>query len=201
MKTLEIRRHSFRKQGAGSQLSQQGVDYARTLGAPMGPFARVVTSVVLRARETAIAMGFAVDEEIVTLASDEEMYAEVGVSRWWEASQPFAALASVVAARGPTWRYAHALVALWRDILTPLSDGAAALVIAHSGDLEIALVACFPAADHGAWGAPFGPCEGARLVFAGKPERFINVEILRDSLLMPFAELAHISRPCGCAAH
>src|SRR5206468_2537395 len=76
MRTLEIRRHSFRKQGAGSQLSQEGVDYARRLGASIGPFARVVTSVVPRARETAIAMGFAVDEEIVTLASDEDMYAE-----------------------------------------------------------------------------------------------------------------------------
>jgi broad specificity phosphatase PhoE len=179
MKTLEIRRHSFRKQGAGSQLSQEGVNYARRLGESMGPFARVVTSVVPRARETAIAMGFAVDQEIVTLASDEDFYAEAEASRWWEASQPFAALAEVVAAKGPTWRYAHALVASWRDILTSLPDGAAALVIAHSGDLEIALVACFPAADHAAWGGLFGHCEGARLVFDGEPERFTNVEILR----------------------
>src|SRR5690349_19563621 len=112
MKTLEIRRHSLRKHGAGSQLSQEGVDYARRLGASLGPFARVVTSVVPRARETAIAMGFAVDEEIVTLASDEEMYAEAEASRWWEAAQPLAALANLVAARGATWRYAHALIAL-----------------------------------------------------------------------------------------
>jgi broad specificity phosphatase PhoE len=180
MRTLEIRRHSFRKQGAGSQLSQEGVDYARRLGASIGPFARVVTSVVPRARETAIAMGFAVDEEIVTLASDEDMYAEIEASRCWESSQPLAAVARVVAAKGPTWRYAHALVALWRDILNALPDGAAALVIAHSGELEIALVACFPAADHGAWGAWFEPCEGARLVFDGEPARFTNVEILRS---------------------
>src|SRR5262249_31720925 len=143
MKTLEVRRHSFRKEGAGSQLSQKGVDYARRLGASMGPFACVVTSVAPRARETAVAMGFAVDQEIVTLASDEDIYAEAGASRWWECSQPFAALAEVVAARGAIWRYGHALVTLWRDILTALPDGAAALVIAHSGDLEIALVACF----------------------------------------------------------
>ena len=36
-------------------MSQAGVDFARKLGATMGPFARVVTSVVPRARETAIA--------------------------------------------------------------------------------------------------------------------------------------------------
>lgn len=77
MKTLELRRHSFRKQGGGSQLSQQGVTYARRLGATLGPFAYVVTSVVPRARETAIAMGFAVDQEIVTAAADEGVYAEM----------------------------------------------------------------------------------------------------------------------------
>lgn len=93
MKTLEIRRHSFRKQGAGSQLSQEGVDYARRLGAAMGPFAYIVTSVVPRARETAIAMGFAVGQEIVTLAAGEGVYAEAEASRWWESSQPLAALA------------------------------------------------------------------------------------------------------------
>jgi broad specificity phosphatase PhoE len=181
MKTLEIRRHSLRKQGAGSQLSQAGVDYARRLGASMGPFAYVVTSVVPRARETAIAMGFAVDQEIVTLASDEGVYAEAQASRWWESSQPLAALAKVVAAKGPTWRYASALVALWRDILTGLPDGAAGLVIAHSGELEIALVACFPNADHATWGAPFGHCEGARLGFDGEPARFTKVELLRSA--------------------
>ena len=105
--------------------------------------------------------------------------AELEAHPWWQAAEPFAALAAVVAAHGATWRYGSALVALWRDILTPLPEGAAALLIAHSGELEIALVTCFPNADHAAWGAPFGPCEGARLVFAGEPARFSGVEILR----------------------
>jgi len=180
MKTLEVRRHSLRKQGGGSQLSQAGVNYARQLGATMGPFAYVATSVSPRARETAIAMGFAVDQEIVTLATDEAMYAEMEASGWWQAPQPFVALAEVIAIKGATWRYGSALVACWRDILTPLPDGAAALVIAHSGDLEIALVICFPQADHATWGSPFGHCEGARLVFAGEPARFTAVELLRN---------------------
>jgi|ERR1019366_8743959 broad specificity phosphatase PhoE len=106
MRTLEIRRHSLRKEGGGSQLSQAGVDDARRLGDGMGPFARVVTSVVPRARETAIAMGFAVDQEIVSMASTEAMYAEFEASRWWDGPEPFVALAEVVAARGATWLYA-----------------------------------------------------------------------------------------------
>lgn len=132
--TLEIRRHSLRKNTGGSQLSQAGVELARKLGDSMGPFAVVATSVVPRARETALAMGFAVDQEMVTLA------------------------------------------ALWRDLLTPLAEQDAALVIGHSGELESALVACFPDADHAAWGGPFNPCEGARLTFTN---RFTTVEFLR----------------------
>jgi broad specificity phosphatase PhoE len=178
MQTLEIRRHSMRKSGGGSQLSQEGVAYARKLGTAMGPFDRVVTSVVPRARETAIAMGFAVDYELVTLTFDEDVYAETAASRWWEAAQPFVALAAGMAAKGAMWRYGHGLAALWRDILTALPEGAAALVIGHSGELEMALVACFPQADHSRWGGPFGPCEGARLLFAGEPAHFQTVEIL-----------------------
>jgi hypothetical protein len=119
-------------------------------------------------------MGFAVDQEIITLASDEGMYAEFETSRWWESPWPFVALAKLVAADGATCLYAHGLVALWRDVLTSLPDGAAALLIAHSGDLEAALVACFPKADHAAWGAPFGLCDG-------NPPRFTNVAILRQA--------------------
>lgn len=181
MRTLEVRRHSMRKDGGGSQLSQAGVDYARRLGASLGPFARVVTSVVPRARETAIAMGFAVDYELVTLAADQGVYEEMEAARWWQAPQPFAALAAILAAGGATWRYAHALAALWRDLLTGLPDGAAALAIGHSGELEVALVACLLHADHAAWGPVFGPCEGARLVFDGDPARFTALELLRGA--------------------
>ncbi len=179
MKILEVRRHSFRKQGGGSQLSQEGVDYARALGATIGPFARVVTSVVPRARETAIAMGFAVDEELVTLASDRMVYEEAARYRWWEAPHPFIALAEIIRRGGAYSRYAHSLAALWRDILTPLDEGAAALFIGHSGEIEAALVACFPEADHDEWGPVFGPCEGVRLVFDGDPAYFTDLQFLR----------------------
>lgn len=181
MKTLEVRRHSMRKaqpQG-GSQLSQEGVEYARRVGATLGPFAQVVTSVAPRARETAIAMGFAVDYELVTLVSDEAFYIESEANRWWEAAQPFVALAQVLATHRATWRYAHALVAMWRDITMAIPEDAAALVIGHSGDIEIALVACFPAHDPATWGKPFAPLEGARLQFGGEPQHFVDLELLR----------------------
>jgi broad specificity phosphatase PhoE len=176
--TLEIRRHSLRKNTGGSQLSQEGVDLARDLGSSMGPFAVVATSVVPRARETAVAMGFAVDQEVVTLASDEEVYAEAEEAKWWLADQPFVALAALINQGGASYRHAHALAAVWRNLLTPLRPDEAALVIGHSGDLEYGLVACFPHADHARWGRPFGCCEGARLTYA---DRFCAVEFLRTS--------------------
>src|SRR5215467_9161972 len=155
MNHLEVRRHGRRKDGGGSQLSQDGVDQARALGSTMGPFACVVTTVVPRARETAIAMGFAVDYEVVTLTQDASAFREHQESRWWESDEPFAALAELVARGGPAARGAQTLAALWRDIIMDIPPATAALFIGHSGELEQALVACFPSADHGAWGRTF----------------------------------------------
>lgn len=178
MPLLEIRRHSIRKNGGGSQLSQAGVDLARRLGAEMGPYAVVATSVSPRARETAIAMGFAVDQELVTLTPEDELYTAAEESRWWEAELPFVALAGVIEKAPAYHRYAHAEAALWRDLLTPLDDAGAALVIGHSGSLEAALVACLPAADHSSWGRPFSHCEGARLTY--EQGRFTEVQFVRS---------------------
>lgn len=146
----------------------------------MGPFEVVATSVVPRARETALAMGFAVDRELVTLSNDEEVCAEAEASQWWEADKPFAELAAVIAAEGAHYRYAHSMAALWRDLLMSLSSGQTALVIGHSGELEATLVACLPHADHASWGKPFAACEGGRLTFRGSPPCFRDVELLRS---------------------
>ncbi len=181
MRTLEIRRHSLRKDGGGSQLSQAGVDLARRIGAAIGPFHCVAASVAPRTRETALAMGFAVDKELVPLVSDDAMASEFEQARWWEAPAPFAALAKVIAAGGAAHRYASAVAGLWRDMAMALPDDAAALIIGHSGQLEAALVACLPDADHTAWGQPFDCCEGARLSFDGAPARFLDVTFLRDT--------------------
>jgi broad specificity phosphatase PhoE len=179
MRVLEVRRHSLTKRDrGGSQLSQEGVDLAREIGESMGPFARVVATVSPRARETAIAMGFAVDFELVTLALDPEIYADVRNSPFWgiQGERFFGELADLVQRDGALGRYAHSLAALWRDLLTPLQDGENVLVISHSGDLETPLVACFPRADHASWGRAFAPCEGARITF---DDHFVDVEFIR----------------------
>jgi broad specificity phosphatase PhoE len=63
-----VRRYSLTKKGSargrGSHLSAEGVALARVVGEALGPFALVVTSASPRAVETAIAMGFAVDDTL-----------------------------------------------------------------------------------------------------------------------------------------
>ena len=68
MKTIEVRRHSIRSK-SGQHLNQSGVALARLVGQNLGPFDRVVTSTHPRAFETAIAMGFAVDEQIELMST------------------------------------------------------------------------------------------------------------------------------------
>lgn len=177
MPTIEIRRHSIRKTGGGSQLSQAGVDLARKLGESMGPFTTVATSVVPRARETALAMGFAVDHELLPLNAGDGVYRASEESEWWLAEHPFAAFAKVIESEPDFYRYAHAIASLWRDLLTPLEEDDSVLVIGHSGELEAGLIACLADADHKAWGNTFGPCEGARLHY--QVNRYRSVEILR----------------------
>ncbi|TME27017.1 MAG: histidine phosphatase family protein [Chloroflexi bacterium] len=66
MRTLEVRRHAYTKRGAargrGSHLSQEGIEQARSIGVSMGPFGYVTASLAPRTLETAIALGYAVDD-------------------------------------------------------------------------------------------------------------------------------------------
>jgi len=174
MKTIEIRRHSIR-QKPGDHLSQQGVTLARLIGQNLGPFDRVVTSTLPRAFETAIAMGFAVDEQSELMNTYRN-----AVER--EAPWPLslAGYAEVVKAGGAAAKYANQLAAIYAKLANFLADGRAALVINHGGVLELGAVACLPDADYIAWGSHFEYCEGVRLFW--KDDKFVDAEVLRVSI-------------------
>jgi broad specificity phosphatase PhoE len=174
MKTIEIRRHSIRKK-PGDHLSQEGVTLARLVGQNLGPFDRVVTSTLPRAFETAIAMGFAVDEQV-------ELMSTYGSAVEREAPWPLslAAYAEVVRQGGAAARYANELAALYARLANYLADGRAALAVNHGGVAEMGAVACLPDADHIRWGSHFEPCEGIRLFW--EDGKFVNAEVLRVSV-------------------
>ena len=174
MKTIEIRRHSMRNK-PGDHLSQQGVTLARRVGQNLGPFDRVVTSTLPRAFETAIAMGFAVDEQ-------SELMSSYGDSVEWEVPWPSTPkqYAKAVRKDGAAARYANHLADVYRQLADDLADGRAALFINHGGVLELGAVACQPNTDHESWGPHFDYCEGIRLFW--DDGKFVNAEILRVSI-------------------
>jgi hypothetical protein len=172
VKTIEIRRHSIRSK-PGDHLNQSGVTLARLVGENLGPFNRVVTSMLPRAFETAIAMGFAVDEQIELMSSYGE---DVGREVSWP--QTFAVYAKAVK-RGAAGRYANQLAAYYADLADYLADGRAALVINHGGVLELGVVASLPDGDYESWGEEADYCEGARLYW--EDGMCVNADVLRVS--------------------
>ncbi|HET6595410.1 MAG TPA: hypothetical protein VFG81_07290 [Anaerolineales bacterium] len=173
MKTIEIRRHSIRAK-PGDHLSQQGVTLARRIGENVGPFERVVTSALPRAFETAIAMGFAVDEQL-------ELMNTYGIDAEREVPWPqaFAVYAKAVKrGKGAAW-YAEKLAAYYASLANALNDNGAALVINHGGVVELGIVASFPDADYETWGEAADYCEGARLFW--QDGKFVDAQLLRVS--------------------
>ena len=171
MKTIEIRRHSLRNK-PGDDLSEQGLALARMIGAGMGPFQRVVTSPILRAYQTAIAMGFQVDEQVELLSTyGDSVEAEIP----WPAD--FSEYTVPIQRGWAATRYAKRLVEFYTGLLESLPEAGAALVVTHGGVVEIGAVACLPEADHTAWGDYIECCEGVRLYWEGG--KFVKAEILR----------------------
>src|SRR5919199_1578230 len=117
MRYVEHRRHTMRVQ-PGQHLSQAGVSLARRVGDAMGPFARIVTSTVPRAFETAIAMGFAVDEQRDELAM---MGADVDAEVHWQ--EGFAAFQRAYRLGRATARFCGAQERLLREIVGRVPEG------------------------------------------------------------------------------
>ena len=174
MKILEIRRHSIRSQ-LGDHLNQSGVTLARLVGQNIGPFDRVVTSSLPRAFETAIAMGFAVDEE-------SDLMSAYGRDVEKEAPWPlsFADYVEVVQGGGASAKYARKLTKYYANIMSFISEGRAALAINHGGVVELGVVGCLPGFDFSSWGGSVEYCEGARLYW--DEGKFVNGEVLRVSI-------------------
>lgn len=173
MKTIEIRRHSIRSK-PGDHLSQEGVTLARRTGETIGPFEHVVTSTLPRAFETAIAMGFAVDEQ-VELMNTYGPYVDAEIP--WP--QSFAAYAKAVKRGNAATKYARSLADYYAGLAKSLHEDTAALVINHGGVVELGVVAAFPDADYESWGDFVDYCEGARLFWQNG--KSVNAEVLRVS--------------------
>jgi broad specificity phosphatase PhoE len=184
LRILEVRRHAHTEKGArrgvGSDLSQVGISAARRVGDTVGPFAYLLASDIPRSLETALAMGFAVDE----CASMDGMQFEAARQElanhgWWQMAQPFTVWGEHVTRGGAVTELALHQESLWRAAMQRVPDGASALVISHGGLIEPGLVVCLPDARHDEWGAPFSNLEGARLCF--EDDDWVAIELLRTA--------------------
>ncbi len=179
MRWLEVRRHSLTTKGAergrGSHLSASGVALARAVGKEVGPVAYVLTSTSPRTAETALAMGYAVDDAVDMPSG--YVPGEVDHHDQWRWAQPYATYADLIGRGGGLAAAARVHHDLWTSAVESVPDGAGALVISHGGCIEPALVRCLPDADHATWGSPFTHCDGARLTF--HQGRFVDVRFRR----------------------
>lgn len=177
MRYLEVRRHSKRER-PNQHLSQWGVSLAHHVGEELSPFDHVVTSPLLRCIETAVAMGFAVNETIEQLAGDDGLGETFPCMSEIDWNAGYAGFAHQLEALPPLTDFVEKQARLWREIVQTLPEGGRALLIGHGGGfLEGPTVCCLPQADHCAWGPVSSYCEGVRLRFEGG--QFTKAEILR----------------------
>ncbi len=162
MRILEIRRHTHRNIPQ-PHLSQIGVDLARRAGEGLGKFDRVITSTIPRAFETAIAMGYAVDEQIEQLGM---MSDAVTAAIQWNAG--FTAWAQAAQRNPRVAHYTRSMADVLRSIVRALPEEGRALIISHGGIVEACVIGCVPATARFTDDAACGYCEGARLTFSGE---------------------------------
>lgn len=134
------------------------------IGETVGPCALVLTSPSPRAIETALAMGYAVDECLNALGEMPEAFVqEIGHHERWAWEEPFQVFAQVFARGGATAQVGHHIQAAWRTAAEALPDLGEGLLITHGRLLEVGAVACLPTAQVATFGRPFGHCEGIQL--------------------------------------
>lgn len=157
MRTLEHRRHSLR--APSGHLSPQGVRLARALGPSLPAFDLVVTSPRTRAVETAVALGFAVDDTDDALAEWPDDLSDAverggfaGAAAWL--AQP----GNADAVKG----YRRVML----DALRAVPDGGHGLIVSHLGVVEACVCAVLSSSlDPAALGGCVGVLEGVRLTF------------------------------------
>lgn len=182
MRVLEVRRHAFTKKGPergrGSHLSQAGVDLARRIGKHAGPFDLVQVSPIPRTMETAIAMGFAVDDVVEALGPENpELYREIGHHERWGWANPFAEFARLIELGNETTALSKLVHAHLRFVLSQVPPGGRALAISHGRVIECGVIPFASSDDYAAWGEPFGHGEGVRIVQAD--DDTFTVELVR----------------------
>lgn len=155
----------------GQHLSRNGIKLARYVGDSMGAIHHVVTSTVPRAIQTAIALGYEVNDTIETIG---EVPVDILSIVGWPKS--FTEVARVVDEVARVRECANSQANVWRNVVESLPDDASALLVTHGSIIELGAVASMPNADHATWGDAMGYCEGLRMSY---DTDFVACDVLR----------------------
>ncbi|MEM7018182.1 MAG: phosphoglycerate mutase family protein [Pseudomonadota bacterium] len=141
-----------------------GVETARRIGEMIGPIDYVCTSTVPRTIETAIAMGYAVDEAIEFscgyIAGEFEHHAQ------WDWPQPYLEFKQRLATPNSQLAKTAAIdVDTWKRVVKSVPAGGKALIVSHGGSIEPVLVYCSADSEAESWERPFSHCDGVELEF------------------------------------
>jgi hypothetical protein len=128
--------------------------------------------------ETAVAMGFAVDEVIDWPSG--YVAGEVEHHDQWTWSQPYLRYAELLATRSVLGSVVTAHVEHWLRALSLIDDHASALIISSGGSIEPVLVAVMPDSAHESWGDALRHLEGATLTHDGTA--FVDIEFHRSQI-------------------
>ncbi|MHA2091540.1 MAG: hypothetical protein ACW98K_11830 [Candidatus Kariarchaeaceae archaeon] len=173
MKYLEHRRHSIRHK-PGIHLNRDGVKLARKVGESMGDFDYVVTSTIERAWETALVMGYAVDEmrpELIVFGED--------VNKELMMETTFSGLKSKYTEKKVIRDYTDFQLHFIKQILNKIEDEQSLLLVSHGLIIDLPLFVMFPQDDPTKWGSIFSYCEGYKVRYDG--EKYLDLELMRIS--------------------
>ncbi|GAB3916404.1 hypothetical protein GCM10027613_14750 [Microlunatus endophyticus] len=133
---------------------------ARAVGEALPDCGYVLTGPDRRHVETAIAMGYAVDE----LVEWPSGYVEGVVDHHdqWRWDQPFVRYRALLHASPALRDVAETHLAHWRRALDQIREGEAALVISSGGSIEPVLVAAFASDELAGWGSALHQLDGPR---------------------------------------
>jgi broad specificity phosphatase PhoE len=162
---------------SGSLLSAEGVARARALGDQLPSAEYVLTGPDRRHVETAIAMGYAVDE----MVSWPSGYVSGVVNHHdqWQWDKPFQRYAELLQTSIALQAVAQVHLTHWHRALDQIDNGATALVISSGGSIEPMLVASYPNGRHAEWGTALHQLEGATLAFDG--DQCVGAQIQRQT--------------------
>lgn len=169
--TLEIRRHAKRNPPLAN-LVREGIERAKGASACHRSYARVVTSQHPRAIQTAVAMGHAVDEEDLTMASMGRLVSEAIMF-----GTGFAAIQQAIRSDRAAGLCAELQALQLRHHLSQVGPGESLLVVSHGDIAETGIIGLLDGVDAASLGPSLDYCEGARLVFEN--DRCTYVETLR----------------------